>query len=251
MNRQLFSLLNKTTKDGKRVFDWYDMVMIVVVIVSLIPLTTREHYWYFDFIEIGATIVFIIDYLLRWLVAPYGKEGAQRTRAYLKYPFSLAAILDLVTILPGIVYINPAVRALRLWRLLRMLRVIRIFRYYEPLQVLLEVFRRKSSMLLTVVCFAVFYILVTALFMFNVEDSTTADGSHFFETYWDAVYWATCTLTTVGYGDIYPTTNWGRIISMVSALVGIAIIALPSSIITAGYMEEMQNKNEKKENDQK
>lgn len=243
MSKQLYSLLNLTTKDGKRVFDWYDIAMIGVVIVSLIPLTTREHYRCFDFIEIGATIVFIIDYLLRWLIAPYGKEGTQRTMAYLKYPFSFAAILDLVTILPGIAYINPAVRALRLWRLLRILRVMRVFRYYEPLQVLLEVFRRKSSMLLTVVCFAVFYILVTALFMFNVEDAAAADGSHFFETYWDAVYWATCTLTTVGYGDIYPTTNWGRIISMISALVGIAIIALPSSIITAGYMEEMHNKN--------
>lgn len=249
MIRQLYSLLNLTTKDGKRVFDWYDIVMIVVVMVSMIPLTTREHYWYFDVIEIGATIIFIIDYLLRWLIAPYGKEGTQRTMAYLKYPFTFAAILDLVTILPGIAYINPAVRTLRLWRLLRILRVVKIFRYYEPLQVLLEVFRKKSSMLLTVACFAIFYILATALFMFNVEDATTADGSPFFETYWDAVYWATCTLTTVGYGDIYPITNWGRIISMISALVGIAIIALPSSIITAGYMEEMHNKNKNENKD--
>lgn len=74
-----------------------------------------------------------------------------------------------------------------------------------------------------------------------------------FENFFDALYWSTCTLTTVGYGDIYPISEIGRFVSMISSLVGIAIIALPSGIITAGYMEEIQKrktrKGNKREND--
>ncbi len=76
--------------------------------------------------------------------------------------------------------------------------------------------------------------------MFNVEESAM------FEDFFDALYWATTTLTTVGYGDIYPSTDIGRVISMLSAILGVAVIALPSGVITASYLEELrESKNEK------
>ena len=84
------------------------------------------------------------------------------------------------------------------------------------------------------------------MFMFNVEQINPATEDDLFDHIFEAVYWATCTLTTVGYGDIYPVSEWGRLVSMVSALVGIAIIALPSGIITAGYMEETRIRKAKK-----
>ena len=84
------------------------------------------------------------------------------------------------------------------------------------------------------------------MFMFNVEQINPATEDYLFDNFFEAVYWATCTLTTVGYGDIYPVSEWGRLVSMVSALVGIAIIALPSGIITAGYMEETRIRKAKK-----
>jgi voltage-gated potassium channel len=68
-----------------------------------------------------------------------------------------------------------------------------------------------------------------------------------FNSFFDAFYWAACTLTTVGYGDIYPISDIGRIISVISSIVGIAIIALPSGIVTAGYMEELVNRKKKDE----
>ena len=83
---------------------------------------------------------------------------------------------------------------------------------------------------------AVAYVLISALVIYNVEPET-------FNTFFDAVYWATISLTTVGYGDLYPITTIGRIITMVSSVFGIAIIALPSGVITAGYLAEI-NKDE-------
>ena len=102
------------------------------------------------------------------------------------------------------------------------------------MQILIKVLRKERHILLTVLWIAVFYIIVTALIMFNVEESVM------FEDFFDALYWATTTLTTVGYGDIYPATDLGRFISMLSAILGVAIIALPSGVITASYLDELR-----------
>lgn len=93
---------------------------------------------------------------------------------------------------------------------------------------------------MTVLVFALFYIFVTALIMFNAEQPATDSGEMVFEDFFDSLYWAACTLTTVGYGDICPVTDVGRVIGMVSAIVGVAIIALPSGIITAAYLDELK-----------
>ena len=82
---------------------------------------------------------------------------------------------------------------------------------------------------------SVAYILVSALVIYNIEPES-------FETFFDAIYWATISLTTVGYGDIYPITTVGRVVTMVSSILGIAIIALPSGVITAGYLDEINKK---------
>ena len=95
--------------------------------------------------------------------------------------------------------------------------------------------KKSKDSLITVGSFAVCYIMIAALVIFNVEPDS-------FETLFDAIYWATVSLTTVGYGDIYPVTDAGRIITMLSSFVGIAIVALPAGIITAGYMSEIEEK---------
>ena len=100
--------------------------------------------------------------------------------------------------------------------------------------VLIRVMKKEKNILLTVGIIAVCYIFITALVMFNVEESTM------FQDFFDALYWATTTLTTVGYGDIYPATDLGRIISMFSAIFGVAVIALPSGVITASYLDELR-----------
>ena len=84
---------------------------------------------------------------------------------------------------------------------------------------------------------AVAYVLVSALVIYNVEPES-------FPSFFDAIYWATISLTTVGYGDIYPVSTIGRIVTMLSSVFGIAIIALPSGVITAGYLEEIKNEKD-------
>ena len=100
-------------------------------------------------------------------------------------------------------------------------------------QYILNVLSKKKGALLTVGMLALSYIFVTALIVFQVEPDTFGD-------FFKAIYWATVSLTTVGYGDIYPTSDIGRIISMVSSFLGIAIVALPSGIIIPGYQDEIE-----------
>ena len=101
---------------------------------------------------------------------------------------------------------------------------------------ILRIFKKSKGPLLTVGGIALGYVLISALVILNIEPET-------FDNYFDAVYWATVSLTTMGYGDIYPVTKAGKFITMLSSVFGVAIIALPASIITAGMMEEVDDKN--------
>lgn len=99
---------------------------------------------------------------------------------------------------------------------------------------ILSVLKRQKDSLLVVLWLALAYVLVSALVIFNVEPQT-------FDSFFDADYWATISLTTMGYGDIYPVSTAGQVITMLSSVLGIAIVALPASIITTGYMKEVNS----------
>ena len=150
------------------------------------------------------------------------------------------AIVDFVSILPGLTTLNRSLRLLKFFRLFRTLRIFRVFkavRYSKNIAIILKVFRKQKDSLLVVCGLAVGYIIVSALVIINVEPDT-------FNNFFEALYWATVSLTTVGYGDIYAISTAGKMITMISSIFGIAIVALPASIITAGYMEEInQYKN--------
>ena len=103
--------------------------------------------------------------------------------------------------------------------------------------------KKQWKLLLAVLFVAFFDILVTAIIIFQSEQEIDpVTGEYIFKSFYDAFYWATITLTTVGYGDLYPVSNVGKTLSIISSLFGIATIALPSSIITAGYMQELNRR---------
>ncbi|MDO4497326.1 MAG: ion transporter [Bacteroidales bacterium] len=224
----------------------YDYFMLVTIVASILPLMFRVQQEWMVMCDKITCLIFIIDYLMRWMTADIESKTNSK-KAFLLYPFSFMAIVDLLSILPSVTMLNASFKVLRVARMLKILRVVRFFRYYSPLQIMINVIRKEADKLLTVLVFAVFYIFITALIMFNVEEPINpATGEYLFDTFFDAIYWAACTLTTVGYGDICPVSGLGRTICMLSAIVGVAIIALPSGVITAGYMDEVNARKEKK-----
>lgn len=211
----------------------YDVVMVIIILLSFVPLVFKENRPVFQVIDHFCVTVFIIDYFLRWITADF-RFKKKSIVSFIRYPFSFMAIVDLLSILPSFFVLHGTFKTLRIFRLLktlRVLRVVRIFRYSSSLQILKNVFYNHRISLLFVCMLAVGYVFVTALVMFQVEPDT-------FENFFDAVYWSTVSVTTIGYGDIIPVSTVGKVITVISALVGVAIIALPTSIITAGYMQE-------------
>ncbi|MBQ9922629.1 MAG: ion transporter [Clostridia bacterium] len=238
MRKKLFDIIEPAK--GKNLLSvLYDLFMIIVILISVIPLGIKETNEYFNKIDMFCLVVFLLDYLLRWITADY-KYNKKSIVSFLRYPFGFFAIIDIVSILPLVIIVNKSFRLLKIFRMMRAFRVFRafkMFRYSKSLRRILVVFQKSKESLIAVGTLAVAYIIISALIIFNVEPES-------FNNFFDAIYWATVSLTTVGYGDIYPVTTVGRIVTMVSSIFGIAIVALPAGIITAGYMSEIEKEND-------
>jgi len=229
MKKKIYNILENTdTTAGKL----YDIFMIVVIILSILPLCFYNPSNKLMMLDKITVWIFIVDYILRLFTADVPENKG--IKSYFKYPLKPMAIIDILTILPSFIPLNNSFRIFRLLRLIRAFRVFKFFRYSKSIKIFKEVIIEEKNQLLTVCMFAISYIIVSALIVFQVEPNT-------FHNLFHAIYWATVSLTTVGYGDLYPISDAGRIISMISSFLGIAVIALPSGIIVSGYQKVLHD----------
>lgn len=239
MRRRLFEIV-EVSSDNDKLSSIYDSFMIVMIIISLVPLAFKDGNLMFNLIEMSAVVIFSIDYLARLITADL-KYKQSSLKSFLRYPFSFMAVIDLISILPSIIIVNNSLRLFRLLRMARAFRVFRVFkamRYSKSVVIILGVFQRSKESLTAVASLASSFIIIMALIVFNVEPDS-------FQNFFEALYWATVSLTTMGYGDIYPVTDAGRMVTMISSIFGIAVIALPAGILTAGYLNELEEQNKR------
>lgn len=238
MRKRIFEII-EVAKENDKISHIYDISMIIVIAFSLVPILFKERTLPLIVIDQVTVSIFIIDYILRWITADY-KYKKKSISSFLRYPFSLMAIIDLLSIVPSFALVSKGFKAVRVLRLIRALRVLRIFksfRYSKTFEIIVKVLKRSKEQLIAVGVLALGYIIVSAMVVFSVEPES-------FKSFFDAVYWSTVSLMTVGYGDIYPVTTVGRIITMMSSFFGVAVVALPAGIITAGYMKELDKKDD-------
>lgn len=211
----------------------YKYFMIVVTIASIIPLTLKNVPLFWNYIEAVCLVVFSVDYILRWITADY-RTGKKHWISFIKHPLRFIAIIDMLAILA---LVSPLV-GFASGKIFSVFRVVRILRYSKNVRRIIGIFKKSKKSLYAVLGLAIGYILISAIVIFNVEPES-------FKSFFDAVYWAVVSLTTVGYGDIYPVTTIGRVIAMSSSFFGIAIVALPAGIVTAAYIESMKDDEKK------
>lgn len=229
MRKKIYKILNQNAI--------YDTFMFTVIIMSIIPLAFVKQQSWMALIDRITVIIFIIDYILRWLVAD---KLSNKLNKFILYPLTPMAIIDLLSILPSITLLNSSFKLLKIFRLfrsLRLLKILKLVRYSKSITMICNVFKKQKETFITILVMAITYILVSALVIINVEPET-------FPTYFDALYWATISLTTVGYGDVYAVTTIGKIITMISSFLGIAVVALPAGIITSGLMDELSRSHD-------
>lgn len=236
MRKRIFEII-EVSEDNDKYSKIYDAFMMITICISIFPLAFKNQTGLFNAIDKVAAFIFIVDYILRLSTADYKlKKGVI---SFAMYPFSFMAIVDLLSILPSVIIVNNSLKLLKIFRFFRtfwVFRVFKSFRYSKNIQMFLNVFRKLRESLTVVCVLAIGYIFISALVIFNVEPETF---NNFFDAIYWAIYWATVSLTTVGYGDIYAVSIAGKVITMISSVFGIAIVALPAGIITAGYMGEL------------
>lgn len=231
LREQLYRIVRKA-EPGDRLGKAYDIFIMLVAIASIVPLMFKESNAFLDRLDIITVYILFFDYIFRWISYDY-ISGRKSPQAFILYPFTPFAIIDLISLLPSLGLIGQG------WRILRMLRIFKAFHYSDSFTYIINAFKKEKRTLGSVLIIALAYIFVSALAMFSYEPET-------FDSFFDALYWATTALTTVGYGDVYPLSDVGKLISMISSLFGMAVISLPAGIITASFVEEINKAKEKR-----
>ncbi|MBO7357165.1 MAG: ion transporter [Lachnospiraceae bacterium] len=236
--RRIFEIV-EASKERDFASRAYDTMIVTAVIVGLIPLTIKSENFYTKAIDIFTVSLFIIDYIIRLYTSDF-KMGYKSYKSYFAYILTPMALVDFMSILPIMAIFIPASKILALTRVLRVARVLKVLRYMKTMRTIGNVMRRIRGQLMAVLLLVVIYTVSAALIMFQTEPDT-------FNTFFDALYWSAISISTTGYGDITPVTDIGRAIAALSSLIGVAIIALPTGIITAAYTEEIKRQKSKLE----
>ncbi|MBQ4439993.1 MAG: ion transporter [Kiritimatiellae bacterium] len=209
--------------------DWLVTALIVASVTAVflstfeLPSQARRALGY---LEAFASIVFTVEYALRFYIAKNRR----------RYVFSPMALVDLAAILPFYLpmLLPPSMLGMRILRLSRLLRVLKLNRYFEAVARVGRVIRDKRRELVGSSLFVLLVMVISSLLMYSCEHDAQPEV---FRNAFSGLWWAVATLTTVGYGDIYPVTAAGKILGAVIALSGVGVVAIPTGIITSGLLE--------------
>ena len=190
-------------------------------------------------IEAVTVFFFAVDYVLRILTADWLYPHLSKGPSVFKYVTSAAGIIDLLSFLPYYlpVFFPTGAAAFRMFRVARIFRLFRINAYYDSLHVITEVLNRKKQQLLSSVFIILILMIASSLCMYSLEHEAQPEV---FSNAFSGIWWSASTLLTVGYGDIYPITTLGKFFSIVITFLGVGMVAIPTGIISAGFVEQYQ-----------
>lgn len=247
MKNKIFNLINHN-----QLFIKFIYLLIILNVISLILESYQgvrsQFSELFYFFEVFSVFIFTIEYLLRFWTADLNKEytGTALSKR-LKFSFSALGIIDLIAILPFYLpFLFPFdLRIVRILRLFRLLRIFKLGRYSKSLQTIKDVLVETKSELAITVFIAFILLVLSSTLMYYIENAVQPEN---FASIGHSFWWAVATLTTVGYGDVYPITAIGKVLSAVIALIGIGFIALPTGIISSAFIERIQVNKSKNKN---
>lgn len=187
-------------------------------------------------IEFLTMLVFLVEYILRVWTAQYLYPDITIDKARFKFMLSFYGIVDLVTILPYFLpfFFPSGAVAFRMFRVVRIFHLFRVNSNYDAFNVITDVLRDKLDQLVSSIFLILTLIMASSLCMYSLEHEAQPEN---FSNAFSGIWWAVSTLLTVGYGDIYPVTVGGRIMAIIIAFLGVGVVAIPTGIISAGFME--------------
>jgi voltage-gated potassium channel len=243
MKKKIYQILSVSSTRGS--LSWYfDLFLISLISLNVVAIvlesvaSIREEYGHlFASFEILSVIFFTIEYLLRVWTANVNPKYKTPVIGNLRYVFTPMALVDFLAILPFYLpFFGFDLRTLRILRLFRLLRLFKLARYAKALSLMSNVFRDKREELTIALMFTLFMLLITSSVMYFVENEAQPDN---FSSIPQTMWWSIATLTTVGYGDVYPVTPLGKFLGGLIAVLGIGLFALPTGILASGFSEQL------------
>ena len=191
----------------------------------------------FVLLETITVVFFTVDYVLRLWTAPYLRPTMKPAKAVWRYIFSFVGIIDLLSFLPFYlpVFFPVGATAFRIFRVIRIFRLFQINAYYDSLSVITGVINSKRQQLLSSVFIILVLMLASSLCMYSLEHEAQPEV---FSNAFSGIWWSVSTLLTIGYGDIYPITTLGKVFSIIITFLGVGMVAIPTGIISAGFVEQ-------------
>ncbi len=236
--KRIFEIIQIGNKEDlpSRAFD-IGIVIAIVLNIAVLFLDTFDQLSAYDgvfrTVEIVTILIFCVEYALRiWTADLLYPEEKKKSRAILKFIFSFDGLVDLLTILPF--FFLSGMGAVRFLRVARIFHLFRINTQYESFQVITSVLKEKRNAILYSVFIIVVLILAASLTMYSVEHTAQPEA---FQNAFSGIWWSVSTVFTVGYGDIYPVTVLGRVLGVIITFLGVGAVAIPTGILSAGFVE--------------
>ena len=220
----------------------FDIVITFVIVASLAAavLSTydelKEFHPLLDVIELITVIIFTVEYLLRLWTSDILYPDKSRGKAALSFVFSLTGIIDLLTFFPYYlpIFLPAGAVAFRIFRVFRIFRLFKVNSRYDAFNVILDVINDKKKQIFSSVVMVLILMIASSLCMYSLEHEAQPEV---FQNAFSGIWWSASTLLTIGYGDIYPITVGGRIMAIVISFLGVGMVAIPTGIISAGFVE--------------
>ncbi len=242
--RRVFDIIQIGNKSDvpSRLFDIFIVIAICLNIAAMVLLTFDElspAFPAFHLVEWITILIFCVEYVLRLWTAGFLYPGVSAGKAALKFVVSPYGIIDLLTILPF--FFLSGFVVFRMLRVVRIFHLYRINATYDSFNAIMTVVKEKRNQILSSVFIILILMLGSAICMYSVEHPVQPDV---FRNAFSGMWWSMSALLTVGYGDIYPVTALGRVLAIIISLLGVGVVAIPTGIISAGFVEhytQMQN----------
>jgi len=224
-----------------RIYDFFNMMSIIVnlVVSTAYTFNTMEaNYGPILLLIEQVTVAFVaVDYAVRVWTATYLRPKLSEGKALGKYVTSFNGIIDILSFLPYYlpIFFPTGVVAFRMLRVMRIFRLFRINAYYDSFNIISEVISSRRQQLLSSVFIILVLMLASSLCLYSLENAAQPEV---FTNAFSGIWWAASTLLTVGYGDIYPITDAGKIFAIVISFLGVGMVAIPTGIISAGFVDQ-------------
>lgn len=241
LKKRIFDIIQigNTSDIPSRLFDIVIVAVILINILVTFLLTfdaVSGAQGVLQKIEFVTIAIFTVEYGLRVWTAEYLFPEKKRLQATAKYLLSFLGIIDLLTILPYFLpfFFPSGAVAFRMFRVVRILHLFKINANYDAFNVIADVLKEKKNQLISSVFLILILLMASSLCMYDLEHAAQPEN---FTNAFSGIWWSVSTLLTVGYGDIYPITVGGRMMAIVIAFLGVGVVAVPTGIISAGFVE--------------